>query len=213
MINAERASASYLVWVDGKARLLVDIGGGAFLRFGQSRARLADLSLVAISHLHPDHVSDLPALLWLSSFSRREPLPIVGPSGNQAAPDFPEFLGRLPIISVLDPLTEDDLVRILTEPRDAIVKQYQEFFRLNDSKLTFTEKALRDMAKLATERGTGARGLRAIIENVMLDVLYEYPEHVKEIGEYVVTPELVRHRMFAKGKKVLRKPEGRRETA
>jgi ribonuclease BN (tRNA processing enzyme) len=95
MINAERASASYLVWVDGKARLLVDIGGGAFLRFGQSRARLADLSLVAISHLHPDHVSDLPALLWLSSFSRREPLPIVGPSGNQAAPDFPEFLGRL----------------------------------------------------------------------------------------------------------------------
>lgn len=95
MINAERASASYLLWIDGKARMLVDIGGGAFLRFGQSRARLADLSLVAISHLHPDHVSDLPALLWLSSFSRREPLPIIGPSGNLVAPDFPEFLGRL----------------------------------------------------------------------------------------------------------------------
>jgi ATP-dependent Clp protease ATP-binding subunit ClpX len=125
----------------------------------------------------------------------------------------PEFLGRLPIVSVLEPLTEDDLVRILTEPKDAIVKQYQEFFRLNESKLTFTEKALRDMAKLATERGTGARGLRAIIENVMLDVLYEFPEHVKEIGEYVVTPELVRHRLFTKGKKILRKPEGRRETA
>ena len=95
MINAERASASYLVWIDGKARMLVDMGGGAFLRFGQSRAKLADLSLVAISHLHPDHVSDLPALLWLSSFSRREPLVIVGPSGNQAAPEFPEFLARL----------------------------------------------------------------------------------------------------------------------
>jgi len=124
----------------------------------------------------------------------------------------PEFLGRLPLISVLDPLNEDDLVRILVEPKDAVVKQYQEFFRLSDTKLTFTEKALRDMAKLAIERGTGARGLRAIIENVMLDVLYELPDHMKDLAEYVVTPELVRHRTFARGKKVLRKGE-RRETA
>lgn len=94
-INADRASSSYLLWVDGKARMLVDLGGGAFLRFGQSRAELNDLSLVAISHLHPDHVSDLPALLWLSSLSRNEPLPIVGPSGNEGVPAFPEFLNRL----------------------------------------------------------------------------------------------------------------------
>ncbi len=125
----------------------------------------------------------------------------------------PEFLGRLPLMTVLDPLAEDDLVRILTEPKDAITKQYQEFFRLSGSKLTFTEKALRDMAKLAIERGTGARGLRAIIEDVMLDVLYEYPEHAGEIAEYVVTPELVRHRTFHRGKKVLRKDDVRRETA
>ena len=124
----------------------------------------------------------------------------------------PEFLGRLPLLSVLDPLGEDDLVRILVEPKDAVVKQYQEFFRLSDTKLTFTEKALRDMAKLAIERGTGARGLRAIIENVMLDVLYEFPDHMKDLAEFVVTPELVRHRTFARGKKVLRKGE-RRETA
>jgi ATP-dependent Clp protease ATP-binding subunit ClpX len=70
------------------------------------------------------------------------------------------------------------------------------------------------MAKLAMERGTGARGLRAIIEDVMLDVLYEFPDHAHEVSEYVVTPELVRHRSFQRGKKVLRKDQDiRRETA
>jgi len=94
-INPERASASYLLWVGDQAKMLVDMGGGAFLRFGQSRAKLSDLALAAVSHLHPDHVSDLPALLWLSHQTRREPLPIVGPSGNATAPDFQTFLGRL----------------------------------------------------------------------------------------------------------------------
>ncbi len=75
--------------------MLVDMGGGAFLRFGQAQAKLSDLSLVAISHLHPDHVSDLPALLWLSHQARKDPLPIVGPSGNDVAPAFPVFLSRL----------------------------------------------------------------------------------------------------------------------
>lgn len=93
--NPDRASSGYLLWIGPHARILVDMGGGAFLRFGQSRARLRDLLLVGISHLHPDHVSDLPALLWLSNHVRSEPLPIVGPSGNDAAPDFPAFLGRL----------------------------------------------------------------------------------------------------------------------
>ena len=73
----------------------MDMGGGAFLRFGQAEAKLSDLSLVAISHLHPDHVSDLPALLWLSNQVRKDPLPIVGPSGNEAAPSFSTFLSRL----------------------------------------------------------------------------------------------------------------------
>jgi ribonuclease BN (tRNA processing enzyme) len=94
-INRERASASYLLWVGGQARMLVDMGGGTYLRFGQSGAKLSDLALVGISHLHPDHVSDLPALLWLSRQARNEPLPIVGPSGNDVAPDFPTFLTRL----------------------------------------------------------------------------------------------------------------------
>ena len=102
-LNRERASASYLLWVGGQARMLVDMGGGTYLRFGQSQAKLSDLALVAISHLHPDHVSDLPALLWVSQQTRKEPLPIVGPSGNSVrgpggndvAPDFPAFLARL----------------------------------------------------------------------------------------------------------------------
>src|ERR1700681_3155293 len=81
-VNRERASASYLLWVAGQARMLIDIGGGTYQRFGQSQAKLSDLALVAISHLHPDHVSDLPALLWVSQQARTEPLPIIGPSGD-----------------------------------------------------------------------------------------------------------------------------------
>ena len=94
-VNRDRASSGYLLWIDSRARVLVDLGGGAFLRFGQAQAQLSDLSLVAISHLHPDHVSDLPALLWLSNQTRQEPLPIVGPSGNDLVPGFPIFLSRL----------------------------------------------------------------------------------------------------------------------
>ena len=103
-LNAQRASSSYLLWRGGQAKMLVDMGGGTYLRFAQSQAKLSDLALLAISHLHPDHVSDLPALLWLSAQMRKEPLPIVGPSagtrvagptGNDVAPDFSTFLTRL----------------------------------------------------------------------------------------------------------------------
>jgi ribonuclease BN (tRNA processing enzyme) len=90
-----RASASYLVWVDGEARVMIDVGGGAFLRFGESGASLATLSLLGLSHFHPDHASDLPALLWLSDNVRAAPLPIAGPSGNDAFPSLDEILDRL----------------------------------------------------------------------------------------------------------------------
>ena len=94
-INPFRSSTSYLLWVGDQARVLVDMGGGAYGRFGQTQAKLTDLSLVAVSHLHPDHISDLPAFLWQSHLIRKEPLPVVGPSGNDAAPDFSTFLSRL----------------------------------------------------------------------------------------------------------------------
>jgi ribonuclease BN (tRNA processing enzyme) len=94
-INPSRASSSYLLWLDGHARILIDMGGGAHHRFGESQAKLEELWMVGISHLHPDHVSDLPAFLWLSHEVRKEPLKIFGPSGNDAAPDFATFLNRL----------------------------------------------------------------------------------------------------------------------
>jgi ribonuclease BN (tRNA processing enzyme) len=94
-LNPLRASSSYLLWLNGHARILIDMGGGAYLRFGQSQAKLEDLWMIGISHLHPDHVSDLPALLWLSHEVRKEPLKIFGPTGNDAAPDFATFLNRL----------------------------------------------------------------------------------------------------------------------
>jgi ribonuclease BN (tRNA processing enzyme) len=94
-INRDRASTSYLLWVGTQAKILVDMGGEAFLRFGQAEATLSDLSMIAITHLHPDHVSDLPALLWLSQSIRNDPLPIFGPSGNHVAPNVSTFLSRL----------------------------------------------------------------------------------------------------------------------
>lgn len=87
----------------------------------------------------------------------------------------PEFIGRLPALTALQKLDEDDLVRILTEPKNALVKQYQELIRLDGSKLSFTDGALRAMAQLAIKRNTGARGLRSIIEGVMRDVMYDLP--------------------------------------
>ncbi|MGH9255543.1 MAG: MBL fold metallo-hydrolase [Vicinamibacterales bacterium] len=95
-VSRDRASASYLVWLAGQARILVDAGGGAYLRFGEAGARPDDLSLMAISHLHPDHVADLPALLWSIDQARKEPpLPIAGPSGNNLVPGFQRFLTLL----------------------------------------------------------------------------------------------------------------------
>lgn len=93
--GSDRASSSYLVWVNGRARVMVDAGGGSFVRFGESGARLEDLSLMAISHVHPDHTSALPGLLWLSDIARVHPLPLVGPSGAGDFPSITSFLTRL----------------------------------------------------------------------------------------------------------------------
>ena len=88
----------------------------------------------------------------------------------------PEFVGRIPVITSLSALTEDDLVRILVEPKNALVKQYKKMFEFENSQLTFTDDALRAIAHEAVEHGTGARGLRAICERVLLDVMYDLPE-------------------------------------
>jgi ribonuclease BN (tRNA processing enzyme) len=90
----DRANTSYLLWVGNQARILVDAGGGAYVRFGQAGAKFPDLKMILISHLHPDHASDLPGVLWSGRMTRNDKLPIVGPSGNEAAPSFTAFLER-----------------------------------------------------------------------------------------------------------------------
>ena len=104
----------------------------------------------------------------------------------------PEFLGRLPIIFTLQGLDEDMLVKILKEPRNAILKQYEKLLEMDEVKLEFEENALRAIAKKALEKDTGARALRAILEEYMLDIMYEIPKD-DSIGEVIITEEYIEH--------------------
>jgi len=117
----------------------------------------------------------------------------------------PEFIGRLPVICTLSPLGTDDLIRILTEPKNALVRQYQKFFELEDAQLEFTREALEEIAKMALERETGARGLRAVIERLMLDIMFELPTKKKQKGLYTVTKEVVKGEASLFDSKPLRK--------
>jgi len=101
----------------------------------------------------------------------------------------PEFVGRLPVITALRPLDEDALVRICLEPKNAIVRQYKKFFEMEGCGFDIPEKVLRLLARRALELGTGARGIRSILEDVMLDILYDLP-HRKGCGEVVLTEEV-----------------------
>ncbi len=103
----------------------------------------------------------------------------------------PEFVGRLPVLAPLDPLDEDSLVRILTEPRNALVRQYQKLFDMEGAEVEFTPQALREIARLAKARDTGARGLRSIVEEVMTDIMFELPE-IEPKGKFIVTEAVVR---------------------
>ncbi|HEY8393369.1 MAG TPA: ATP-dependent Clp protease ATP-binding subunit ClpX, partial [Thermaerobacter sp.] len=105
----------------------------------------------------------------------------------------PEFVGRLPVIATLDALDEDALVRILTEPKNALVKQYQKLLALDGVELEFEPAALRAIAREALKRNTGARGLRAIVEELMLDLMYELPSR-DDVAKVVVTEDCVKHR-------------------
>ena len=102
----------------------------------------------------------------------------------------PEFIGRLPVLASLEQLDENALVQILTEPKNALIKQYQKMMDLDGVKLTFEPGALVEIAKLAIERKTGARGLRSIIENIMLEVMFDLPSR-EDIVECVITKETV----------------------
>jgi ATP-dependent Clp protease ATP-binding subunit ClpX len=88
----------------------------------------------------------------------------------------PELVGRLPVVSYLQPLDEEGLVQVMTEPKNALVKQYQALFQMEKCELRFTEEALHFVARRALEKGVGARGLRGILEEVMLDIMYDLPD-------------------------------------
>lgn len=104
----------------------------------------------------------------------------------------PEFVGRLPVIVTLDALSEEALIRILTEPKNALIKQYQKFFELDNVTLEFKTEALLEIASEAMKRNTGARGLRAIIENLMKDVMFEIPSR-EDISKCIVTKECIKN--------------------
>ena len=103
----------------------------------------------------------------------------------------PEFIGRLPVLSHLYPLSEDDLVKILSEPQNALIKQYQKLMAMEGVELSFTEDSLRALAHEAVEKGTGARGLRSLLEELMLEIMYSVPS-VENVDKCIITAEAVR---------------------
>lgn len=105
----------------------------------------------------------------------------------------PEFIGRLPVISVLEQLTEDELIHILTEPKNALIKQYSALLAMDDIRLNFTKDAMRALAASACKKGTGARALRSLLESLMLDVMYEAPDR-KDILEVTINRAVVERR-------------------
>jgi len=139
------------------------------------------------------------SLGFSASSERRKPLGISELLGQVSSYDLlhygliPEFVGRLPVVVTVEPLEEEDLVRILTEPKNALVRQYAKLFALDDVELEFTDEALSVAAKEAMESKMGARGLRSIIEETLLDVMYELPSH-PEIKCWTVTADNVRNR-------------------
>lgn len=102
----------------------------------------------------------------------------------------PEFIGRLPIQVSLNELNVDDLVRVLAEPKNALVKQYQKLFKMEKADLIFTNEAIREIAILAKQKDTGARGLRSVVEGIMRDIMFDLPE--QKPGKYIVTDKVVR---------------------
>ncbi len=159
------------------------ICGGTFVGLGDIIARRIGRKTIGFgSQTHAEHTNELGALL------------------NRVTSDdilefgmIPEFVGRLPIVCPLMPLDVEALVQILTEPRNALVKQYRKFFEMEGADLEFTPDALREIANRAKDKDTGARGLRSIVEEIMLDIMFELPDRgEKDKGKFVVTPEVVR---------------------
>jgi ATP-dependent Clp protease ATP-binding subunit ClpX len=154
--------------------------GGAF----------ADLSKIIERRIGRNSVGFGADLRSKRTRDTEELLPQVMPEDLISYGLIPEFIGRLPVVSAVHPLTREDLVRILLEPKNALVKQYQRFFSYDDIDLVFTEDALGAIAHKALDRATGARGLRSIIEVALLNVMFDLPSR-KDVNKCVVTKETI----------------------
>jgi ATP-dependent Clp protease ATP-binding subunit ClpX len=160
------------------------ICGGSFSGLeGIIEKRLNESSVGFISSKVPDKTEKVDKLL-----------PRVMPEDLLKYGLIPELIGRLPVLSTLSSLTEEDLVRILTEPRNSLVKQYRKMFKMDNVELDFTEDALREISRLALQRKTGARGLRAIIEEIMLNIMFEIPGR-SDISKCLITREVVKSKI------------------
>src|SRR5207249_10720855 len=125
-----------------------------------------------------------------NSFEASEMLSQVMPEDLLSYGLIPEFIGRLPVVSAVHQLQKEDLVQILTEPKNALVRQYQRFVAYDNIELVFTEEALWEISDKALERETGARGLRSIIEAALLDVMFELPSR-RDVSKCVITKETI----------------------
>jgi len=148
------------------------ICGGAFVGLEDIVRRRA--GLCAIGFIQP-HAGKGPGVEGRRRPEFRNLLHAVEPEDLIRYGLIPEFVGRLPVIVALDELSEDDLVRVLTEPKNSMVRQYEKLMAMENVKLSFVPAALRELARLAVRKHTGARGLRSILERVMLDIMYEAP--------------------------------------
>src|ERR687884_2141366 len=152
------------------------ICGGAF----------ADLEKIIAKRIGKHAVGFGAEIRSRNSFEASEMLSQVMPEDLLAYGLIPEFIGRLPVVSAVHQLQREDLVQILTEPKNALVKQYQRFFGYDSIELVFTEDALWEISDKALERETGARGLRSIIETALLDVMFELPSR-RDVSKCVIT--------------------------
>ena len=108
----------------------------------------------------------------------------------------PEFVGRVPVVTTMDTLGEDDLLRILTEPRDAIIKQSKRLFEMDGVDVEFTEEALRQIVSHTVRKGTGARGLRSVLEQAMMDIMYDLPSQ-EGVTSLQITAEMIEKGIYS----------------
>ncbi|MEA2633215.1 MAG: ATP-dependent Clp protease ATP-binding subunit ClpX [Chloroflexota bacterium] len=159
------------------------ICGGTFVGLEEIIAKRLGRKMIGFGHAHTSSDD--------REVERNQLVEQVTPEDLERYGMIPELIGRLPVITTLNQLSVEDLARILTEPKDALIKQYQVLFHYDDARLTFTDQAVHEIARMAKARGTGARALRSILENLMLDIMFDLPE--RPVGQtYVINDRVVR---------------------